>query len=130
MGRRYSEWRYTESAIGPNTPVTICLDEAGYIKLEDTSGDNELYFCVAFWNYTPGNFVNFAGGLSRDKSRSGGGFLWSVNDDGTISPRSAPHLVLGSGGEIDAYELKGCWKCSCVPCGIAWWRIYPSSQDS
>lgn len=129
--RRYNKWRYTESAIGPNTPVTICRDEAGYIKLEDTSGDNELYFNVNFWNYTPGNAVNFVGGLSRDKSRSGGGFLWSVNDDGTISPRSAPHLVIGSGGEeIDAYELTGCWKCSCVPCGIAWWRICPSSQDS
>jgi hypothetical protein len=102
------------------------MDADGYIKLEDTSGDNELVFDVSFWKFVEGNTVNFVGGRSASATHNGGGRLWTINEDGTISPRQAPHLVLGQGAaELSAEELKGCWKCCCLPCGAAIFNISP-----
>lgn len=128
--KKYGEWRYTESGIGSNQPVVIKMDADGYIKLEDTSGDNELVLDVSFWKFVEGNTVNFVGGRSASATHNGGGRLWTINEDGTISPRQAPHLVLGQGAaELSAEELKGCWKCCCLPCGAAIFSISPRGHD-
>lgn len=127
--RRYKNWRYTNAAIGSNKPAVIRMDDNGYIKLEDTSGDTELVFDVSFWNFVEGSPVNFVGGQSASETYIGGGRLWTINEDGTISPRRAPHLVLGQGFRLDAQDLKGCWTCCCVPCGSAIFSICPRAGN-
>ena len=58
---------------------------------------DDLVFDVAHWRMEVGNAVNFVGGSTAKEvtKKGGGGRDWTINDDGTISAKHHPHLVLG-----------------------------------
>ena len=107
IGRKYPEerragsWRYTESGCGPaEAAIRVRFEDGQYIKLADA----DLVLDVAYWKMEEGNTVNFVGGTpgfrgtgTRTKT-GGGGRDWTINDDGTISAKHHPHLVLGVRG--------------------------------
>lgn len=91
--RYLGEWRYIESKGGN-------VDEAIQVKYEDFTflklADDDLVFDVAFWQMKVGTPVNFVGGSAPDKTYMyGGGKDFVINDDGTISCKHQPSLVLG-----------------------------------
>ena len=61
----------------------------------------EMVFDVSMWNMSPGNHLVAVKGARADKPTrmggDGGGRAFVSNADGTISPKTAQHLVLGVG---------------------------------
>ena len=122
--RNYGEWRYTESELA-NSPVSVSFAEGGFLKLADA----DLVLDVSFRKFYPGTTVNFVGG--RNDSRTflgGGGRDWAVNEDGTISSKHHPDLVLGTHPppgvwtspetRISTTDIAGkCWMSLCIPLG-------------
>lgn len=91
--RYFGEWRYIESRgdIVKNA-INVKYEEFTFLKLDH----EDLVFDVAFWNMKVGTPVNFVGGANHDKTYSyGGGRDFVINDDGTISCKHFPNLVLG-----------------------------------
>lgn len=91
--RRFGEWRYIESR-GDDAAkaIRVKYEEFTFLKL----ATDDLVFDVAFWNMQPGTSVNFVGGPSNAKTYLyGGGKDFIINDDGTISCKHVPNLVLG-----------------------------------
>lgn len=94
--RRFHEWRYIESqCVGEDDNDALCLQyvDNNFVKLVNM----DLVFDVAFWKMDEGNVVNYVGaGEGHVKTKQGGGGRdWTLNDDGTISAKHHPHLVLG-----------------------------------
>jgi len=91
--KRFGPWRYTESCVSSNTPISVSYTSNNYIKLADA----DLVFDVSFWKMEPGNTVNFVGGTNaKEKTMLGGGGRdWIIDDDGSISPKRHSHLSLG-----------------------------------
>ena len=90
-GKRYEEWRYTESALGPGAGVQLTLERGEILKLQDS----DLVLDVSFWRMVEGEPVNFVGGdgertylkgesLMRDPTAGPrrDGRSWVVNNDG------------------------------------------------
>lgn len=91
--RHFGEWRYIESRgdVVENA-ISVKYEEFTFLKLDH----EDLVFDVAFWNMKVGTPVNFVGGTNHDKTYSyGGGRDFVINDDGTISCKHFPNLVLG-----------------------------------
>ena len=78
--KRYEEWRYTESALGPGAGVQLKLERGEFLKLQDS----DLVLDVSFWKMTEGTPVNFVGGTGERTYQRGGkeGRSWVVNNDG------------------------------------------------
>ena len=89
--------------------------EGKYLKLEGGAGGADFVFDVEYGNLREGAKVNYLGGHKTLTFRPGGGRDWLINDDGTISSKHAPHLVLGASVEISANDLSGCWRYSSYP---------------
>ena len=95
--RRAGPWRYIESAgCAAETSIRVRYEAENFIKLEN----DDLVLDVAFWRMEEGQVVNFVGGTNaKDKTMLGGGGRdWVINNDGTISAKHHPHLVLGTKG--------------------------------
>mmetsp|Transcript_1495 Transcript_1495/g.2197 ORF Transcript_1495/g.2197 Transcript_1495/m.2197 type:complete len:389 (-) Transcript_1495:238-1404(-) len=71
--------------------------------------NDNMAFDVSYWVYEAGNTVNFVGGNDVAATKmAGGGRDWVINvEDGTVSPKSAPHLALGSGAPVLILVEKG-----------------------
>ena len=96
-------WRYIESGcVPPEAAVTARLEDGKFVKLTD----RDLVLDVAHWKMKEGQPVNWVGGTSaKEKTKQdGGGRDWTINDDGTISAKHHPHLVLGV--EMEVVELE------------------------
>lgn len=95
--KRTGPWRYIESDCvegGKQDSILLRFEDNEFLKLEDS----DLVLDVAFWRMDVGNAVNFVGGSGTGGHRTklpGGGRSWAINDDGTISSKHHPHLVLG-----------------------------------
>ena len=97
--RRYGEWNYTESAIGPaNRALHAHFDEK-FLRRESDG----MALDVAFWKYEEGNFCNWVGGDSEDRTRQYGGGRDFIPDQLSahglpymISCGGSPNFVLGS----------------------------------
>ena len=93
--RRFNEWRYIESSCvssDSNYAIQVQYVDNQFIKL----ANDDLVLDVAFWDMKEGTGVNFVGGVDFKKTKvPGGGRDWKLNDDGTISAKHHPHLVLG-----------------------------------
>ena len=88
-------FRYIESNAGSEKQaIKVSYKKNKFIKLEDS----DLVFDVSFWKMEVGNTVNFVGGTTANERTEleGGGRDWTLNDDGTISAKHHPHLVLGA----------------------------------
>merc|ERR1719421_2221503 len=78
--RSAKEWRYIEIGIGPaHMAMTVKLEDQFLVRVHD-----ERVMDIAHWNYEAGNTLY-----------GGGGRSFVVNNDGSISPALATHLVLG-----------------------------------
>ena len=96
-------WRYTESGcVPPEAAVTARFEDGKFVKLTD----RDLVLDVAHWKMKEGQPVNWVGGTSaKEKTKlDGGGRDWTINEDGTISAKHHPHLVLGV--EMEVVELE------------------------
>lgn len=102
LGRQYYEervfhdWRYIESqCVTENDDLAVYQQyvDQNYIKLVNLN----LVFDVAFWKMEEGNAVNYVGANHEgvQTKQGGGGRDWTLNDDGTISAKHHPHLVIG-----------------------------------
>lgn len=92
--KRYGPWRYIESECGDaDDAIMVRYVDGQFIMLVE----QDLVLDVAFWRMDQGNVVNFVGGTSNENNtkKGGGGRDWLINDDGTISAKHHPHLVLG-----------------------------------
>merc|ERR1712008_213983 len=92
--KKYGPWRYILSSIVPvDSAVTVKFEDLNFIVL----ADNDLVLDVAFGVLEIGSSINFVGGTgSQSKTKqSGGGRDWTINQDGTISAKHCPSLVLG-----------------------------------
>lgn len=97
--KTFGPWRYIESSCTEGgrydpTTVSVRLEDNEFLKLVDC----DLVFDVTMWKFEVGTVVNFVGGSGGGGHRTklhGGGRSWTINDDGTISCRNHPHLVLG-----------------------------------
>ena len=118
--RQLGEWRYVESAIGPEWVgepgfVSVTYD-GNFLELSPEPPGGGLVFDVAWWKMEVGSTVNFVGGwegccglFDRTHMR-GPGRDWDVRPDGTISSRHYPHLVLGTRRPKPAVPLRGTWE--------------------
>ncbi len=91
--RQFGEWRYIESRgdIVENA-INVKYEEFTFLKLDS----EDLVFDIAFWDMKAGTAVNFVGGWNYQKTyQYGGGRDFVINDDGTISCKHFPNLVLG-----------------------------------
>jgi len=107
--RRHDVWRYIESQCVPNDSINVIEFEyvdQNYLKVVG----KDLVFDVAFWQMKEGTPVNFVGaGAGHVHTKQGGGGRdWTLNNDGTISAKHHPHLVLGfiSTAKIEKQENK------------------------
>ena len=102
LGKKYfeerilNEWRYIESSCvssDSNYAIQMQYVDNQFIKL----AKHDLVLDVAFWQMKEGNAVNFVGGDNKKGKTKlpGGGRDWKLNNDGTISAKHHPHLVLG-----------------------------------
>jgi len=102
LGRQYYEervfhdWRYIESkCVTENDDLAVHLQyvDEQYIKLVNLN----LVFDVSFWKMEEGNTINYVGANHEGVQTrlGGGGRDWTLNDDGTISAKHHPHLVIG-----------------------------------
>jgi hypothetical protein len=123
--RNYGEWRYTESELA-NCAVRVSFVKGNFLKLADA----DLVLDVSFWRFQPGSTVNFVGGRGDRTFLGGGGRDWAINEDGTISSKHHPNLVLGTHPppseltspetRISTTDIAGkCWMCLCFPGGWA-----------
>jgi len=100
-------WRYIEAEDKRSTENSILVryENNNFIMVVN---DN-LAFDVSYWVYEAGNTVNFVGGNDVASTKmAGGGRDWVINvDDGTISPKDATHLTLGSGASALILVEKG-----------------------
>ena len=108
IGKKYRKerwdgpWRSIESAGCLETAsIHVRYEDDNYIKL----AEDDLVLAVSHWNgegflRMVGNTVNFVGGSTRlEKTKEDGvGRDWIINDDGTISAKHRPGLVLGMMG--------------------------------
>ena len=133
--RNYGEWRYTESELA-NSPVSVSFAEGGFLKLADA----DLVLDVSFRKFYPGTTVNFVGGRGDRTFLGGGGRDWAVNEDGTISSKHHPDLVLGTHPppgvwtspetRISTTDIAGkCWMCLCIPGGWACFEKIANGED-
>eukprot|EP01063_Lacrimia_lanifica_P031744 TRINITY_DN529_c0_g1_i2.p1 TRINITY_DN529_c0_g1~~TRINITY_DN529_c0_g1_i2.p1 ORF type:complete len:524 (+),score=78.93 TRINITY_DN529_c0_g1_i2:69-1640(+) len=140
--RTYGPWRYIDLGVGQNVrPMSVRLDGV-YIVWDSHHG--EMVFDVSLWKLKenrhlvavqakPGN----PGGPTRmSKGVCGRDFI--LHEDGTVSPRTAPHLRLGfsssaawegGGRRVDGHELAGDWCCT-NPLGCGCQRIKPIDSDT
>jgi len=134
--KRFGEWRYTESSlVDKGAAVRVALEGSGFLKLQDA----DLVLDVSFWKFNSGTAVNFVGGNAGRTRLEGGGRSWAVNDDGTISGKHHPHLVLGTHPPIGEWsasypristgEIAGKWTCCCIPGGWACFEKVAQSED-
>lgn len=126
--RRHKVWRYTESCLGEDgIPIFIEYVENRFLKVVGA----DLVFDVSFWNLEEGNTVNYVGGTGAAPTRApGGGRDWDINQDGCISCRNKPNLVLGAAVDIPSKDLEGCYSCYCFPCGSAMYNISANGNDA
>merc|ERR1712232_48061 len=100
--RRFHEWRYIESQCVTNDSsyeIQFKYEDNNYLKVVGS----DLVFDVAFWQMKEGTAVNFVGaGAGHVRTKQGGGGRdWTLNNDGTISAKHHPHLVLGFSSTVD-----------------------------
>ena len=114
--RSAGEWRYIESGVchlrgSGEEPVRVRCEDGNFMRVVDSP----LVFDISFWKIEKGNTVNFvghesdtdveAGGALSEKTKApGGGRDFTINDDGTVSSKSNPDLVLGV--KVDPVRLR------------------------
>jgi len=94
--RRWHEWRYIHGQCvsnDSNQAIKLKYEDNNYLKVVGY----DLVLDVEFWKMNEGTTVNYVGaGENRAKTKLGGGGRdWTLNNDGTISAKHHPHLVLG-----------------------------------
>lgn len=109
--KKSDEWYYTEACAAEEKSIEMRYLDDNFLAMKDQDG-HDLVLDISFWNMKKGNTVNFVMAGERSewkwykpktwfKPRTfiyGGGRDWIFNlDDGTISPKNAPDLVLGHG---------------------------------
>eukprot|EP00816_Leptocylindrus_hargravesii_P013303 CAMPEP_0196811498 /NCGR_PEP_ID=MMETSP1362-20130617/18009_1 /TAXON_ID=163516 /ORGANISM="Leptocylindrus danicus, Strain CCMP1856" /LENGTH=374 /DNA_ID=CAMNT_0042186807 /DNA_START=55 /DNA_END=1176 /DNA_ORIENTATION=+ len=101
-------WRYIEAEVHKNATQNTMLVRYENDNFIMVVNDN-MAFDVSYWVYEAGNTVNFVGGNDIAATKiAGGGRDWVINvEDGTISPKSATHLALGSGASALVLVEKG-----------------------
>merc|ERR1711862_56657 len=85
--------------MGSQTEIFFQYVDNNYLKLFN----QDLVLDVAFWQMkenTPVNYVG-AGRADAHTKLGGGGRDWTLNNDGTISAKHHPHLVLGFSSTVD-----------------------------
>jgi hypothetical protein len=110
--KELDEWYYTE--VGAEKDLSISLEylDDNFIACRDKDG-REMVLDISFWVQTKGNTVNFVSANANAANKPtkwwskwfapktfeyGGGRDWVINlEDGTISSKHAPYLVLGYG---------------------------------
>jgi hypothetical protein len=105
------EWYYAEACAAENKSIEMRYLDGNFLAMKDQDR-HDLVLDVSFWNMKKGTTVNFVMAGERSEWRwykpetwfkpktfiYGGGRDWILNlDDGTISPKHTPHLVLGQG---------------------------------
>ena len=121
IGRQFYPWMRTQKPMkgfwndfyetrGCSTAdcVYVSYERNNYLALHDKDAVTGYYtrlpfiFDVEKWNMVPGANVNFSKSniselklLEGDFQSEGGGSDWFINNDGTISSKHAPELVLG-----------------------------------
>jgi hypothetical protein len=97
--RRSGPWRFIESGrCAEGASIRVRYEDGKFIKL----ADDDLVFDVSHGRMEVGITVNYVGGTSSwDRTKQGGANRdWTINDDGTISAKHHPHLVLGMVGGV------------------------------
>lgn len=102
-------WYYTEACAVENKSIEVQYLDNNFLAMKDEDG-HDLVLDVSFWMMESGNTVNFVRAGESEWSwlkpktwfqktfLYGGGRDWILNvDDGTISPKHKPYLVLGQG---------------------------------
>ena len=90
-------WMADELGVGPARSAAMAtLDRSGFLLSSHGTAPGKV-LDVSMWKYEPGNEVNFVGSqhTRRETFKAGGGRTFALNDDGTMSPAQAPHLVVG-----------------------------------
>ncbi len=92
--RAADEWRYIEIGLGPAGMAMVCQQRGEHIvRIHD-----ERVMDIAHWKYEVGNTLNILRSARSHPAHTnvgGGGRSFTVNQDGTVSPKFAPHLTLG-----------------------------------
>ncbi len=126
--KEFDGWAYTEAAgtTSEDDSLAVRYTDDNFIVCEDKEG-HDIVLDVSFWKNVKGNTVNFVRSLHHDDNDDGskkntwwdrlfkkktflygGGRDWIINvDDGTIRPKHAPYLVLGSGPKRLILTTKG-----------------------
>lgn len=99
--RHHGEWRYIESGVATAPHALTVQYNNGFLELPN----EDLVFDISFWRFDVGNTVNFVGGGQRCGGCCGkantylanhpSGRSWTINQDGTVSPRTRGDLFLG-----------------------------------
>merc|ERR1712224_378044 len=86
------EWNYMN--VG-----RICWDDVIRFKYEDNNylklADDDMVLHVAFNELVEDKLVEFVGAVNPDKKVEKSGREWTLNNNGTISIKGKPNLVLG-----------------------------------
>ena len=85
--RRFREWNYTETTIGPADRALHAHFDERFLRRE---GDG-LALDVSFWKYESGNTVNWVGGDREDRTRLHGGGRDFIPDP--ISSHGLPYMM-------------------------------------
>eukprot|EP00927_Polykrikos_kofoidii_P055929 TRINITY_DN50112_c0_g1_i1.p1 TRINITY_DN50112_c0_g1~~TRINITY_DN50112_c0_g1_i1.p1 ORF type:complete len:746 (+),score=94.19 TRINITY_DN50112_c0_g1_i1:55-2238(+) len=101
----FDEWAVIELGIGPANQSLRASLRGGFISWPE----KEMVFDIRMWQYHEGNSVLLVKSNRDHPGRThlhGGGRTFQLNDDGTISCSSAPHLVLGLSYPVVAAKSK------------------------
>lgn len=104
------DWNYLVTGVGDSNATSIRSFDESSLELEFIDSNflllhhkgSEWVLDVSFWIFEEGNDVNFiqAANEGQQTLLYGGGRDWVLNiDEGTISPKKHPELVLGRGSK-------------------------------
>ena len=91
--RQAGPWTYVELAIGDASAALRFRRKGNFLMRPDGK-----VLDVAMWQFIEGNnlvAVIHTAGQAKQTFKGGGGRDFVINDDGTISPKKASHLVVG-----------------------------------
>ena len=101
--RQAGEWTYVELAIGDASAALRIRRKGNFLMRPDGK-----VLDVSMWQYMEGNnlvAVIHTAGQAKQTFKGGGGRDFTINDNGTISPSHASHLVVG----LEGQTRLDCW---------------------
>ncbi|CAD7925571.1 unnamed protein product [Amoebophrya sp. A120] len=116
--QRFQKWRYVNLEIGDaHQPAVRVRFDGTFLEQPNLQGkEGPFVFDVTFWKYHVNNTVALvqeeSANVAESTRKRHGGRDFQVNADGTVSPKLAPHLVLGAvAGQVRLVEKGDAMQC-------------------